>query len=218
MLYKPSIIPNSRRALIVELVPNLARPKEQRLGAGADRSNRFNKFSFPGNAFRSAIKTLGSSRKDSNTLKLFRHYLVNEIEYGARPEYGFYSDDSDDGPYSDALEDYQELLLADSDALNRGNLRDMRYFDLTKLLGGKTMTIFVTLIKNGFSYKVSALLDSRANGYALIDLALLKSLSFFLKLLIQPFSALFLIKSYNGARRAIILYFALLNLTVDKRV
>ncbi|EKD18178.1 hypothetical protein MBM_03950 [Drepanopeziza brunnea f. sp. 'multigermtubi' MB_m1] len=92
-------------------------------GASADRSNRFNKFSFPGNAFRSAIKTLGSSCKDSNTPKLPRHYSVNEIEYGAGPEYGLYSDDSDDGPYSDALEDHQELLSADPDAPdNKGNV------------------------------------------------------------------------------------------------
>ncbi|EKD19618.1 hypothetical protein MBM_01570 [Drepanopeziza brunnea f. sp. 'multigermtubi' MB_m1] len=123
MLHKPGIILNSRRALIMELVPNPARLKEQRLGASADRSNRFNKFSSLGNAPRLAIKTLRSSRKDPNTPKLFRHYSVNEIEYGARPEYGLYSDDSDDGPYSDALKDHQELPLADLDALdNKGNV------------------------------------------------------------------------------------------------
>ena len=94
----------------------------------------------------------------------------------------------------------------------------MRYFDLTKLLNNKAITILVTFIKNGFSYKISALLDLRANKYALIDLALFKSLSFFFKLLIQLFLALFFIKLYNRARKAIILYFILLNLTVDKRV
>ncbi|EKD12605.1 hypothetical protein MBM_09174 [Drepanopeziza brunnea f. sp. 'multigermtubi' MB_m1] len=93
------------------------------LGAGADRSNRSNKFFSFGNALRLAIKTLGSSRKDPNTPKLLRHHSVNEIEYGAGLEYGPYSDDSDDGPYSDALEDHQELLLADPDALdNKGNV------------------------------------------------------------------------------------------------
>ncbi|EKD12158.1 hypothetical protein MBM_09657 [Drepanopeziza brunnea f. sp. 'multigermtubi' MB_m1] len=76
------------------------------LSASADRSNRSNKFSSFGNAFKSAIKTLRSSRKDSNTPKLLRYHSVNEIEYGARPEYGPYSDDSDDRPYSDALKDH----------------------------------------------------------------------------------------------------------------
>ncbi|EKD11956.1 polymerase [Drepanopeziza brunnea f. sp. 'multigermtubi' MB_m1] len=164
-LYKPSIIPNSQRAFTIELVTNPARPKEQRSSASADRSNRSNKFSFLGNAPKSTIKTLGSSRKDSNTPKLPRYYSVNEIEYGARLEYGLYSDDSDDRPYSDALKDHQELPFADSDAPdNKRNLRDMRYLDLTKLLDSKAMTIPVTLTKNSLSYKVSALLDSRANN------------------------------------------------------
>ncbi|EKD11955.1 polymerase [Drepanopeziza brunnea f. sp. 'multigermtubi' MB_m1] len=39
----------------------------------------------------------------------------------------------------------------------------MRYFDFTKLFDNKAMIIPVTFIKNGLSYKVSALLDSRAN-------------------------------------------------------
>ncbi|EKD15144.1 hypothetical protein MBM_06905 [Drepanopeziza brunnea f. sp. 'multigermtubi' MB_m1] len=95
-----------RLPFIVELVPNPARLKEQRFGANADRSNRFNKFSSLGNAFKSAIKTLRSSRKDPNTPKLLRYHLVNEIEYGAGPEYGPYSDDSDDRPYFDALKDH----------------------------------------------------------------------------------------------------------------
>jgi len=94
----------------------------------------------------------------------------------------------------------------------------MRYLDLTKLLGGESLTTRVTLTKNGLAYKVSALLDSGANGYYFIDYSLLKSLSFFLHPLIQRLPTSIPIKGYNGASGTPITHYTLLNLTVDKRI
>ncbi|KAK6581620.1 hypothetical protein PZA11_006311 [Diplocarpon coronariae] len=94
----------------------------------------------------------------------------------------------------------------------------MRYLDLRNLLGGDSMTKRILLSKNGISYKVSALIDTGANGYALIDSALLKSLSSFLKPLIRILPVPFPVKGYNGSRGSTITYYILLNLCIDQRI
>jgi hypothetical protein len=62
-----------------------------------------------------------------------------------------------------------------------GKLRDMRYLDLTKLIGGEHITIFCILAKNGFSFPTKALIDLGANSFVFIDITFLKYLSPFFK-------------------------------------
>ena len=94
----------------------------------------------------------------------------------------------------------------------------MRNLDLTKLLGGDSLTTRVTLTSNGLSYKVSALLDTGANGYALIDSGLLKSLPPFFKISIRPLPSPFHVKTFNGSSGRSITRYASINMTVDKRL
>lgn len=53
----------------------------------------------------------------------------------------------------------------------------MRCLDITRLLGGKTMTFLYVLFNEGIEYHVSALIDTGANGYTFIHYLLLKFLS-----------------------------------------
>jgi len=94
----------------------------------------------------------------------------------------------------------------------------MRYLDLTKLLGGESLTTRATLTRNGLSYKLPALLDSGANGYCFIDSSFLKSLSFFLKPMIQRLPMIVPIKGFNGALGTPISHYARLNLTIEGRL
>jgi hypothetical protein len=77
-------------------------------------------------------------------------------------------------------------------------VRDIRYLDLRKLLGGDYIITAYTLAKNGHSYTTKALIDSGANGFALIDKTFLCKLTPFFK----PFTARLLkplkVKGYNG--------------------
>lgn len=94
----------------------------------------------------------------------------------------------------------------------------MRYLDRSKLLGGSSLTKPIELTKNGFLYRTRALLDSRANAYALIDSGLLKSLSSLLKPLIYPLLRPILIKTFNRTSRSPITYYATLNLSINCRI
>ncbi|KAK6579499.1 hypothetical protein PZA11_008035 [Diplocarpon coronariae] len=75
----------------------------------------------------------------------------------------------------------------------------MRYLDLRNLLSSDSITKRILLLKNSISYKVLVLINIGANRYALIDSALFKSLSSFLKPLIRIFLIPFLVKGYNGS-------------------
>ncbi|KAK6579971.1 hypothetical protein PZA11_007679 [Diplocarpon coronariae] len=75
----------------------------------------------------------------------------------------------------------------------------MQYLNLRSLLNSDSIIKRILLLKNSISYKVSALIDKSANRYALINLALFKSLSSFFKPLIQILLIPFLIKGYNSS-------------------
>jgi hypothetical protein len=62
-----------------------------------------------------------------------------------------------------------------------GKLRDMRYLNLIKLIGGEYITIFYILIKNRLSFLTKALIDSQANSFVFIDTIFLKYLLPFFK-------------------------------------
>ena len=97
-------------------------------------------------------------------------------------------------------------------------MQDMRYFDLRKLLKGQALNTRITLFKNRASYNILALLNSGANGYCFINHSFLKSLSYFLKLLIHSLLLAVLVKGYNNRAGHAISYYTTLNLTVDGRV
>jgi hypothetical protein len=49
-------------------------------------------------------------------------------------------------------------------------LKDIRYLDLTKLIGGKYIIIFYILAKNGLFFSTKTLIDLEANSFAFIDI------------------------------------------------
>ncbi|ESZ90499.1 hypothetical protein SBOR_9116 [Sclerotinia borealis F-4128] len=50
-----------------------------------------------------------------------------------------------------------------------GQIQDMSYLDLHTLIGGRYLSFPITLVKDGIALKTQGLIDSGANGYALID-------------------------------------------------
>jgi hypothetical protein len=96
-----------------------------------------------------------------------------------------------------------------------GRLRDIRYLDLTKLIGGEHITIFCTLAKNRLSFPTKALIDSEANGFVFIDVTFLKYLLPFFKPILYSLKTPLQVKGYNGIKGPKIIYYTLLNLTVD---
>lgn len=97
-------------------------------------------------------------------------------------------------------------------------VKDMRYLDVTQLLGGNTMTSSCVLSKAGIRYRVSALIETDANGYAFIDQSLLKLLTRMLSPFIQSLPHSIPLKGYNGIPGQHITHFVHLTSTVDHRV
>lgn len=73
----------------------------------------------------------------------------------------------------------------------------MRFLDITQLLVGKAMTFPCILFKEGIRYRVSALVDIGAYGYAFIDYLLLKIISRTLTPFIQTLKNPISVKDYN---------------------
>jgi transposase InsO family protein len=80
------------------------------------------------------------------------------------------------------------------------------------------MTVSCTLSKNGIAHQLPGLIDSGANGYAFVDGTLLKSVSRFFKPFISPLPSPIPVKGYNGQNGAPITHYAVLNLTIDRRI
>jgi hypothetical protein len=77
-------------------------------------------------------------------------------------------------------------------------LRDMRYLDLTKLIGGEHIIIFCILAKNGFFFPTKALIDLGANSFVFIDTTFFKYLSPFFKPILYSLKSLLQVKGYNS--------------------
>ena len=73
----------------------------------------------------------------------------------------------------------------------------MSEVDLSRLLGGKSFTIPCTLSRNGCGVNTTALADSRANAFALLDTKCARKISEFLNTLIELLERLVPIKGYN---------------------
>jgi hypothetical protein len=73
----------------------------------------------------------------------------------------------------------------------------MSKVDLSWLLGGKSFTIPCTLSCNGCRVNTTALANSRANAFALLNTECARKISKFLNTLLETLEKLVLIKGYN---------------------
>ena len=73
----------------------------------------------------------------------------------------------------------------------------MSEVDLSRLMGGKSFTIPCTLSRNGCRVNTTALADSRANAFALLDTKCARKISEFLNTSLETLDRPILIKGYN---------------------
>jgi hypothetical protein len=73
----------------------------------------------------------------------------------------------------------------------------MSKVDLSQLLGGKSFTILCTLFRNRYRVTTTALADSRANAFALLNTKCAKKISKFLNTLIETLEKPIPVKGYN---------------------
>ena len=69
--------------------------------------------------------------------------------------------------------------------------------NLSQLLGGKSFTILCTLFRNGYRVTTTALANSRANAFALLNIKCVKNISKFLNTPIEMLEKPILVKGYN---------------------
>jgi hypothetical protein len=74
----------------------------------------------------------------------------------------------------------------------------MSEVDLSRLLSGKSFTIPYTLSCNGCGVKTTALVDSRANAFALLNTKCARKISEFLNTLLETIEKPVPVKGYNG--------------------
>ena len=70
--------------------------------------------------------------------------------------------------------------------------------DLSQLLGGKSFTILCTLFHNGYRVTTTALANSRANAFALLNTKCAKKISKFLNTPMEMLEKPILVKGYDG--------------------
>jgi hypothetical protein len=74
----------------------------------------------------------------------------------------------------------------------------MSEVDLSQLLGGKSFTTPCTLFRNGCGVDTTALANSGANAFALLDTKCARNLSEFLNTPLETLERPILVKGYNG--------------------
>ena len=74
----------------------------------------------------------------------------------------------------------------------------MSEVDLSQLMGGKSFTIHCTLLCNGYGVNTTALADTGANAFALLDTKCAMKLSEFLNSPLETFETPIPVKGYNG--------------------
>ena len=75
---------------------------------------------------------------------------------------------------------------------------DMLEVDLSQLLGGKSFTMLCTLFRNGYGVTTTALANSGANAFALLNTKCAKKITEFLNTPIETLEKPILVKGYNG--------------------
>ena len=81
----------------------------------------------------------------------------------------------------------------------------MSHVDLGRLVGGRSCTIPCTLFRNGYQVLTSALADSGANAFALIDTQCAVKLVDFLNVFVEDLPKPIPIYGYNGRVRQLII-------------
>jgi hypothetical protein len=76
--------------------------------------------------------------------------------------------------------------------------------DLSWLLGRKSFTVLCTLSRNRCRVNTTALANSRANAFVLLDTRCAKKISEFLNTLLETLERLVLVKGYNKQLRKLI--------------
>jgi len=94
---------------------------------------------------------------------------------------------------------------------------DMLDVDLGRLVGGRSCTIPCTLFRNGYQVLTSALADSGANAFALIDTQYAVKLADFLNAPIKELPKPIPIRGYNGRIGPPITTILRIHLRVDGR-
>jgi hypothetical protein len=74
----------------------------------------------------------------------------------------------------------------------------MSEVDLSQLLGGKSFTVPCTLFRNGYGVTTTALADSGANAFALLDTKCAKKISKFLNTPMETLEKPIPVKGYDG--------------------
>ena len=93
----------------------------------------------------------------------------------------------------------------------------MSKVDLSRLIGGKSFTIPCILSRNGYGVKTTALADSRANAFTLLDAKCAQKISKFLNTLFEKLERPILVKGYNEQTRKPITSILQIYLSVDGR-
>jgi hypothetical protein len=89
--------------------------------------------------------------------------------------------------------------------------------DLSWLLGGKSFTVLCTLSRNGCRVKTTALADSRANAFALLNTNCARKISEFLNTSLETLERPVPVKGYNGQAGKPITSILQTHLRVDRR-
>ena len=110
----------------------------------------------------------------------------------------------------------KRIVLEQDSSLGLGE-SDMSDIDLSRLLGGKSCSVLCTLFKNGYCVLTSALADSGANAYTLLDTACAQKLSLFLNQPVQPLPSLIPVRGFNRRSAKPITDFLRVYLRVDGR-
>ena len=93
----------------------------------------------------------------------------------------------------------------------------MSNVDLSWLIGGKSFAVPCTLSRNGCGVKTTALADSRANAFALLDTKCAKKISEFLNTLLQTLNKPIPVKGYNRQMGNLITLILQVHLWVDRQ-
>jgi hypothetical protein len=82
-------------------------------------------------------------------------------------------------------------------------------------MGGRHFIVPCTLLKNRYRITLSALIDSRANGFVFMDTAYVNNISIFLNLKPQPLIRPIIPKGFNGHPSKAVTYMLTLYLLLD---
>jgi hypothetical protein len=87
--------------------------------------------------------------------------------------------------------------------------------NLSRLIGGRHFTILCIVLKNKYRVLLTALIDSRVNGFAFISIAYTIDITKFFNLKTQPLTRLIIIKGFNRRQGKPITYILTLYLSLN---